>query len=360
MQIMDTRKKRLLWLDYAKLTGIYMVMFGHLPLIMADERWHCFYSSIAVPIFFIVSGFLEKDEPVGTTVKKGVKSLLIPYAYLYLITYPYWLLIISPSLPDCDNTLWDKFIEPMLGLLLGESSPGSFYRSTNVPLWFLPALFLCKSLFGIITKLFRKTGLAHIVFSLLAIVFTGWFSQTNYNLLFSLDSAVMSLPFYVFGYYLKKHVDKMNFKKWGWLFLSLASFVIVFILSKENGRPSINSLLYGKNILIYYFTAITGSMGLIFFSRIFSDIRIPYLLYLGKNTLVVLAFHIMIAHIVSILIYCVLFKYSVADAVAVVMNGLDIWTATVIVIITTLLSGGFIYVINRYFPFIVGKKRVES
>lgn len=354
--------KRLLWLDYTKLMGVSMVMFVHIPLIAADKQWHCFATAIDVNVFFIISGFLAKKEPLSVTLKKTTKSLLTPYFYLYLLTYPYWLLFTSPFLPGCENTFLDKFIKPMIGLFVGDSgNPASFYWFANGPLWFLLSLFICKMMFSSIVNVFqRATTLALISFTLLAITFTYWFCQTNYNMLFSLDSAIMGFPLFVFGHYLKGLIDKITLNKFGLLFFSLACLVSVWFLSQWNGETHISLNQYGKNLSAYYLIAIVGSMGVLAFSMLFSNIRIPYLLYLGENTILIMAFHMIIFSIVRIL-YSLTTGANVEEVAIAFISGSEVWVALVLVIVTALSSGCAIYVINRYFPFIVGKtKEVES
>lgn len=362
---MATSKKRLLWLDYAKLMGICLVLFGHAPLITADEQWHCFSSTIAVPIFFVISGFLEKGESVRVTLKKSAKSLLLPYVYLTLLTYPHWLFTIGPYINGCNNTLWDRFVEPMIGLLVGDCYPGNFYRVINISMWFLPALFLCKMLFSILSNTFqRATAPIFVVSIFLSIACTYWISPTNYNVLFSLDSAIMAFPLFVSGYYLKRMVDKIHPNKLGLLLFSITSFAMVWILSEWNGRPGISLVIYGKNIWVYYFSAFLGSIGLFSFAMLFSNVRIPYLLYLGRNTLVILGLHLNIFFVFRIAycsIYCLITGVNFIEFTSNFNKGIDIWKAFVLVIITVLSSGCVIYVINRYFPFIVGKtKEVKS
>jgi fucose 4-O-acetylase-like acetyltransferase len=355
---MTTSEKRLLWLDYAKLISVAMVAFVHIPLAEGDKSWHCFATAIDVNIFFIISGFLAKTESVRTTLKKTKKSLLTPYLCLYLITYTYWLQFLSPFLPECDDTFLDKFIKPMLGLFIGEpAKPSDFYQFTNGSLWFLIGLFLCKIMFSAIVSVFKKaTELALAVSVLLAITFTYYFAQTDYNLLFSLDSAIMGFPLFVFGYYLKRLIDSISLNKFQLLALSAVCLVSVWLLSQWNGEVHISRCIYGRNLAAYYLVAVVGSIGLLAFTMLFSTIRIPLLLYLGESTILIMAFHTIIFSIIRML-YSVLVGANMRDVTIAFLNGINVWIALVLVIITVISSLIPIYVINRYFPFVVGKTK---
>lgn len=85
--------KRFIWIDYAKSIGIYFVVLGHThlytPLSNVIYTW-------LMPVFFFISGYLfsfEKNTSLKTFAWKRFKSLLIPYLWINLITYLFWLFV---------------------------------------------------------------------------------------------------------------------------------------------------------------------------------------------------------------------------------------------------------------------------
>ncbi len=64
-------KKDIVWLDYARVTGIGLVVFGHalqrFPILEDSKELRWFWDYIYMfhmPLFFIVSGFLFKQASI--------------------------------------------------------------------------------------------------------------------------------------------------------------------------------------------------------------------------------------------------------------------------------------------------------
>lgn len=74
--------QRIVWLDAIKGCGIILVMISHVtPL----ENWGTYLFSSFMPLFFICSGFVAKDESIPVVLNKKLKSLLIPYWFYGII-----------------------------------------------------------------------------------------------------------------------------------------------------------------------------------------------------------------------------------------------------------------------------------
>lgn len=65
-------KKDIVWLDYARTMGIFLVIFGHclqsFPEWQINEKLQGIYDYIYLfhmPLFFIISGFLFKRETIN-------------------------------------------------------------------------------------------------------------------------------------------------------------------------------------------------------------------------------------------------------------------------------------------------------
>lgn len=66
-------KKRNLTLDFAKGFAIILMIYDH---IIGHGK---VITSFHMPLFFIISGYLLKDQPFRQTLKKKAKGLLLPY-----------------------------------------------------------------------------------------------------------------------------------------------------------------------------------------------------------------------------------------------------------------------------------------
>lgn len=147
LQSAPPQKTRIRWIDTAKLIGIFLVILGHLPLAAGKSGISpaTFIYTFHMPLFFFLSGLVEKNRPVRQTLVRSAKSLLIPYAAYYLITYVWWLAASFLRHPELfERNITDGFFKPIAGLLLGVGFNTDYSYMTNVPLWFLVALFWCR------------------------------------------------------------------------------------------------------------------------------------------------------------------------------------------------------------------------
>ena len=85
VQSAPPQETRIRWIDTAKLIGIFLVILGHLPLAAGKSGISpaTFIYTFHMPLFFFLSGLVEKNRPVRQTLVRSAKSLLIPYAAYY-------------------------------------------------------------------------------------------------------------------------------------------------------------------------------------------------------------------------------------------------------------------------------------
>lgn len=82
---------------------------------------------------------------------------------------------------------------------------------------------------------------------------------------------MMALPFYLLGHYAKDYIHKIVTNKYG-LFIGLLCLIITIVITTYQGKSSMFSLVYGKNVdppynvLLFYTNSLIGSFMLLFFS----------------------------------------------------------------------------------------------
>ena len=351
--MIETKEKvRLHWIDYAKLIGVWCVAIDHVYMTdMVFINWIlCFH----MPLFFMLSGFVDKGtSTLADTLKKGVRSLLIPYVCFYIITYIWWLLVTFRRHPELyEHNITEGFIKPMIGMLLGEGYHTSISTMINIPLWFLVGLFLCRLIFFFFLSLDKKKYWGLIAINILSLVIIYLRNYAQINLYWSLDSAIMAIPFYTFGFFMKRFIDKMDpnvISKAVWSILLLVAGIL---LSRWNGFVDINTSNYGQNILVYYVNGVVGALAIIFFTRIFTNIKSNLFIYLGQNTLIIFAFHLIITGWVKTIYLFILGGDSYSNQVFTPVE------SAVMCAIMIFISVIPIYIITKYFPFILGKSKV--
>ncbi|MGP1587108.1 MAG: acyltransferase family protein [Treponemataceae bacterium] len=345
---------RILWIDFAKLIGIFLVILGHLGL--RNILIRNFIYSFHMPLFFFLSGITTKKENLAKIVKKNFQCLIIPYFAFYLITYVWWFFyyfIRNPGLFERNITV--AFIKPMLGMLYGIGWDTPFSTMLNVPLWFLLALFFCKLFYGVTNLCPKKVFVFVNIF--LCVVFTVtviMFRKSIRKFPFSIGPVFLVYPFFLSGAFLNKikHVFE-KFKSMHLLYrigILLLSTLITSFLSIKNGSVDINTVFPGSSIILFFINSFTGILMIIAFVNIF-----PYpkmFDVFSKNTLIILAFH----WIVSCGIFSII-RFIKKDFVAINLN---LPTALIISFVTLLLCYIPIFIITKKMPFIIGKKKVQK
>ena len=71
-------------LDVLRGIGIFLMVFDHVGW---GSAVHTYIQSFHMPLFFIVSGYLWKNEDVFQVIKKRFKTLMIPYIFFCWAIY---------------------------------------------------------------------------------------------------------------------------------------------------------------------------------------------------------------------------------------------------------------------------------
>ena len=130
--------KRILWIDYAKSICIYLVLLGHAH---ASQPVTDFIYTFHMPLFFFLSGCLfsfEKHPNFKEFAIKRFKGLMVPYLWINLITYLFWLLA-GRNFGE-DATISTTWYSPIIGILLGYSKQ----MIHNTPMWFFICLYFLE------------------------------------------------------------------------------------------------------------------------------------------------------------------------------------------------------------------------
>ena len=138
-------KERFEWVDQLRFIGIIAVILGHIasPFSSFIYSWH-------MPLFFMISGFFIDhgiNKSVLPVVRKDFKRLMIPYfIFSFLGLAIEWIKRIILKREDLD------FVHEV-GSILFRMDYQSLQNHYGFVLWFLPALFISKTLYLIILRL---------------------------------------------------------------------------------------------------------------------------------------------------------------------------------------------------------------
>lgn len=200
--------KRDVTLDVMKGVGILLIVSGHLV------NSGCFafeiIGSFHVPLFFLIGGYLARDltgwgEFRGFC-KKSVKRLIVPYAITMLM------LCVWGALQAFFKQDINYFMQPLFSMLLASadgyaSKWGLLYVG---PMWFLWALFVARVVFGCLQVCVNRLENRYKDIIILCICFiisiiVSAFGKKIPHLPFCIKQGLVSLSFYAFGYYMRRH-----------------------------------------------------------------------------------------------------------------------------------------------------------
>ena len=138
---------RVAYLDMLKCLGMFIVVSGH---IHTAYGWFSLpIHSFVIPLYFMLSGMTfkrSKFPKFGDFVKHRAKTLLLPYAMFSVITWAFW-----ASYSYFTHAEVDSYWMPLLQTVLAQGS--GHFLVHNVPLWFIPCLFVIEVIYYCLDKL---------------------------------------------------------------------------------------------------------------------------------------------------------------------------------------------------------------
>ena len=284
---MESKKKRLDFLDVAKFIGIFLMVYAH-----ARERGSeiMYIVSFHMPLFFVISGMtfkVREGESAGDFLVRKIKTYIIPF------------LILAIMITFCDMGFdgangvtinWEYFVGKMVYI----------YQNTRpFPLWFVLALFFSHIWLYLMIRLSFKRDYLVAIYSLVVLgMMIVFYRFTPQRLVHSMDASLVGVFFLTTGY--------LFFRPWNsrvreWILSSrLKSFLVggvlfaiamvaVFLVDKYIDPRKMFDM-WGNTYQPEYLrfpTAVVGSFGVIILSNVIAN---PVMGYLGRHTLVVLAF----------------------------------------------------------------------
>lgn len=331
-----TMTERIVWIDYAKAIGITLVILAHTQVTPFVTDW---ISVFRMPLFFFLSGFLfsfDRNPDAKAFVRKRFRQLMIPYVCFNLLTFVFWWFVGRHYGAVDETTLW---YEPLVAALFC-NAPDMVH---NIPLWFLFCLFLLEVVYYF---LFRKLGFLQ---RLIVVMMIGMFGFLNaylnaHVLPFSLGTMMIGMLFYCAGSELKQLFQSNGL-------MGLLALIVVTAAALMNERVYLYRNQYG-NAMFFLLAAFSG----IYMMKVLCEGlskrfgRCRWVEYMSKNTLTICALH--------------LTNYTLIKGFTVYVLGipLSVYEGTILpnLLLTVggiLLCIPSIYVLERFLPFVIGRKR---
>ena len=337
--------KRVMWVDYIKYFCIMMVIVSHL------ESNNIFMKTIIDPVFvlgfFFASGYTYRHrEGFAKFFGKKVKGLFIPWLILSLFDIlSAHIISFNEHAPLAEELMWN-FLQ---------------IRKCGDVLWFVAALFVVYIPFYFVIRLYERHSLRRsskwlllsvTFFTALAAEFyivcmpAEFFPWGTPALPWHIEFIPAGLFFMSLGYLFRTSFEKgldENRKK-PLLIIALLLY-IALVLGKLYASPPLVAI-----IPLNYVHSICGLYILTFLCKLIKENR--YMLYIGANTLLVFAFHGKVYSLIQTLAKK-LFGVPYRNLLSNVLTGSVV--AIVIAVAVSLILIIPIWIVNRFFPFVVGK-----
>lgn len=300
--------KRIDFVDLAKGLCILLVVLFHLQVSFDyyfpyNHIMRCF----RMPLYFILSGLFFKDYGgFKFFLAKKTNKLAIPYAFFYIIN-----ILLLPIIRF--NLFPSHFEQPQINA----DYFLCFYteKSNLLPnaIWFLLCLFILNLIFyslfttskQIESLLIKKTNTKPNIFIISLILLSisigvlGYFLGIKHiNLPLFIDTALTVVPFFCFGYLLRKYTNLLQpnrYDKYNFIFIILSVFVIDLLYAPLH----YNNNSYKISIYGLYITGMIGSLSVLFIAKYIK--RMPVISYLGRYSIITLCTHEAIIGILKIL-----------------------------------------------------------
>ena len=367
-------KKRLDYLDMAKGIGMLLVLLGHLQ---GDQMFALspyiyplcvFIFSFHMPMFFIISGILIaiKGDDVKSSfkelAKKRFKGIMIPYLWFSF----FYIMVVVVALVK--GTVMPETLYVNLWYVL------SGY-GMNV-LWFLPAIYLGELLFFYLKDKIKTDKVFITVVTIAsAVIFVIAYMLTKIptdveaykrirEFATVLIRPVLACGFISLGYYIHKLC--MNSNKIGDFFLRpkqdengkvlisyRISYIVVGIIlmgvcagfKNVNSGIDFRSMVF-RNVFFFLLCCISGSYGLIILCKGLP--RIKLFTYWGVGSLIFMATH----NSETVLYYAMKTAMYVNQYLT---RARGYICYAIIVGIILIYTTAMIFIIQKFFPFIIGK-----
>jgi len=328
-------KKRLLWVDWMKSIGIYLIILGHF-----FTTGCIFIYTFSVPLFFIISGFLcKKEKDLRIFTRKLIFNLVIPMVLLSTVRF----LLYSGLWVASGTFTIERIYQFLYGLLLG------FHIGVG-ELWFVYTLICLKLICQ-----FTPENKAVKILLLLAIPSCGviinhcypeFVSQSN-----AIVNATMAYPFFIGGFYLshlKDRINRFNNPRLEQIGLLVCAAAIVICGLYNDGGVWMYCNGYGSNFLLFLIGGYAGTTGVFIISKWLSRIRnnrflVQSITTISTGTIVILSLHMFLIQ-------------TIQGPLAIARSPLDFLYALLI----TVLFIPVIYFSEKHLPYIIGKYRIKN
>ena len=324
-------KKRIEWIDSIKFICMICIIIGHFEFF--PQKVETFFSAFSLTGFLLCTGYtFHLEKSIFYFIRKRFKQIIVPMIWMGM------LIILSRMVLSFNEHTF--IIDEIINFLIQ-------IRGRGDELWFLALLFASSILFYIIVKLLKDPIKVFIVSSFLFIIDFIYYLKIGVPLPWHIQMYGASCLFLATGFLFKNYFEKIKniFNKWNTLIAFIIYSIIWYVYIIYLNNPAFTFYSFGNNILFYL---IFNFLGLFILIGTAMTIKFPSICNkIGQNTLIFYGLHGKLESL-----YETIFSSIIINNVVIqIFHG--IIGTTIISVILIFISN----LINKYFPFLVGRKR---
>lgn len=334
-------KKRWDYLDYTRAIGILLIVMQHaFQYFGAFETIVSYIKTFHVTIFFVISGYIagaryEEDLSPRKVIINRSKSLLIPYIVF-----------------SCINTFLKFTVLKIQGYLTKEiikREMAEFFVTGNGTVWFLTTLFLTEIIFYCLRG--KYENIIYIITGVISGSVPFFISQNSNPLGIVLRRTMVGYAFFIGGYFLGRYIiQKIRVNFIAVIVLIGTGFIIWRKSSCEMNYFSGRFEEFIPAILINI-CCVTGILMLMYLLDDRVGRRLKLLSYIGRNSLIIMLVH-------PIFLMCYIYPFG--GKIAGYSEGMQKAAGVILYFVLIVLEIPAIELIQRYFPFMIGKKKTKK
>ena len=276
------KSKRLRSVDIARGIGILAIIVGHFGIPAIVRVVFTFH----IPVFYLITGYFMKEEPVLLFLRKKAKSLLIPYLITCLTVVLLQEIVAAVQGADVTRIIWTWVKAGFYGAGSSYHLPETFIAIGAI--WFLLATFWGSLLMQFVL---RRNLVAQIVIVLVLFAFGYLTAHKLIWFPFGIQPGCCSVLYMYVGYLARKHenrIRKVTNKAWPVAFLIWFCFIYTFI------SFSLVRCDYGRGIFDIV-ASLCACYCIFFISERLDRLEwkaIDTLADIGRNSLIILCIHL--------------------------------------------------------------------
>lgn len=274
---------RVKYWDVAKGITIILMILGHVSI---PEYLRRIIFSFHMPLFIIANGYFIKSYDIKRTFTRSIKSLLYPYCITCIISA-----VIFAVIGNNGNFCMPLFMHKIKAMLGGMSKISTKFQGFDsvCVVWFVCSLFITRNLYVVLMNIVGKYSKTIIIGTVALVTFLGYILGQYYAFLpWSFDVALVSVPFIMFGDWLRK--KQIIEKNYFWTLILPGAIWVYFL--KMGIHIELATRYYPCGIFSFI-EAIAGSLVVISVSKMITKWKggVKLISWIGKNSILILAIH---------------------------------------------------------------------